>query len=94
MTSRPAAAQPGASRAGQIAVVAAARPGSAWAIAAALAQAGTDDVLASRPAARCARAAAGSPPAPTTTRRSGTSWPPGSAAGRRAGPAGRGWTAR
>jgi len=54
----PAAAQPAPSRAGQVAVVTGGSAGLGLAIATALAQAGTDVVLASRSAARCARAAA------------------------------------
>ena len=54
----PAAAQSAASRAGQIAVVTGGSAGLGLAIATALAQAGSDVVLASRSAARCARAAA------------------------------------
>lgn len=57
MTSK-AAAQPGASRAGQIAVVTGGPAGLGLATATALAQPGTDVVLASLPAARCVRAAA------------------------------------
>jgi len=54
----PATAQPGASRAGQVALVTGASAGLGLAIATALAQAGSDVVLASRSAARCADAAA------------------------------------
>jgi gluconate 5-dehydrogenase len=54
----PAAARPGASRAGQVAVVTGGSAGLGLAIATALAQAGTDVVLAGRSAARCADAAA------------------------------------
>ena len=55
---RPGASRPGASRAGQVAVVTGGSAGLGLAIATALAQVGTDVVLASRSAARCADAAA------------------------------------
>ena len=55
---RPGASRPGASRAGQVAVVTGGSAGLGLAIATALAQVGTDVVLASRSAARCAAAAA------------------------------------
>ena len=58
LAASPAAAQPGLSRAGQVAVVTGGSAGLGLAIATALAQAGTDVVLASRSAARCAEAAA------------------------------------
>ena len=51
-------AAPGLSRAGQVAVVTGGSAGLGLAIATALAQAGSDVVLASRSAARCADAAA------------------------------------
>ena len=54
----PAAAHPGSSRAGQVAVVTGGSAGLGLAIAAALARAGSDVVLASRSADRCADAAA------------------------------------
>jgi NAD(P)-dependent dehydrogenase (short-subunit alcohol dehydrogenase family) len=54
----PPAGRPGASRAGQVAVVTGGSAGLGLAIATALAHAGTDVVLASRSAARCAGAAA------------------------------------
>jgi len=55
---RPGASRPGAPRAGQVAVVTGGSAGLGLAIATALAQVGTDVVLASRSAARCADAAA------------------------------------
>jgi NAD(P)-dependent dehydrogenase (short-subunit alcohol dehydrogenase family) len=54
----PAAPHPGSSRAGQVAVVTGGSAGLGLAIAAALAGAGSDVVLASRSADRCADAAA------------------------------------
>ena len=58
LTADPAVPQPGSSRAGQVAVVTGGSAGLGLAIATALAQAGSDVVLASRSADHCADAAA------------------------------------